>query len=128
LIAWNCTFFVPASSASLLGTGGFPHDSNQRHSPLRIECRITAGYSLSVAWIRTIDEKDASGQLAVIYDAARKRAGHVYNILKVQSQNAAALQAMLDLYVATVRGESPLNRAQREMLAVVVSRANNCHY
>ena len=86
------------------------------------------GYSFPVAWIRTIDEKDAAGQLAVIYDAARKRAGRVYNILKIQSQNPAALQAMLDLYAAAVRGESPLTRAQREMLAVVVSRANNCHY
>ena len=85
-------------------------------------------YRDCVAWIRTIDEKDATGQLAGIYDAARKRAGRVYNILKIQSQNVAALQAMLDLYAAAVRGESPLTRAQREMLAVVVSRANNCHY
>ncbi len=81
-----------------------------------------------MAFIRLIDEEDAGGQLAGIYDAARKRAGRVYNILQIQSQNAPALQAMLDLYVAAMRAESPLTRAQREMLAVVVSRANNCHY
>ena len=81
-----------------------------------------------MAFIDIVDENQADGLLAGIYDAARKRAGRVYNILKIQSQNAAALQAMLDLYVATVRGESPLTRAQREMLAVVVSRANDCHY
>ncbi len=81
-----------------------------------------------MAWIHTINEKDATGQLAEIYDAARKRAGRVFNILKVQSQYPRALQAMLDLYSAAVRAESPLTRAQREMLAVVVSRANNCHY
>ena len=81
-----------------------------------------------MAFIDIVDENQAEGLLAGIYDAARKRAGRVYNILKIQSQNAAALQAMLDLYAATVRGDSPLTRAQREMLAVVVSRANNCHY
>ncbi len=81
-----------------------------------------------MAWIRTFAENEATGRLAEIYEAARKRAGRVYNILKIQSQNPAALQEMLDLYVATVRGESPQTRAQREMLAVVVSRANHCHY
>jgi len=81
-----------------------------------------------VAFIDIVEENQADGLLADIYDTARKRTGRVYNILKIQSQNAAALQAMLDLYVATMRGESPLTRAQREMLAVVVSRANNCHY
>ena len=81
-----------------------------------------------MAFIRIVDEAQADGLLTGIYDAARKRAGRVYNILRIQSQNAPALQAMLELYVATMRGESPLTRAQREMLAVVVSRANNCHY
>jgi len=81
-----------------------------------------------VAFIEIVDENEANGLLNGIYDAARKRAGRVYNILKIQSQNPDALQAMLGLYVATMRGESPLTRAQREMLAVVVSRANNCHY
>jgi alkylhydroperoxidase family enzyme len=81
-----------------------------------------------VAFIDIVEENRAEGLLAGVYDAARKRAGRVFNILKIQSQNAAALQAMLDLYTATMRGESPLTRSQREMLAVVVSRANNCHY
>ena len=81
-----------------------------------------------MAFINTVDEQQADGLLARIYDAARKRAGRVFNILRIQSQNPAALQGMLDLYVATVRGESPLTRAQREMLAVVVSKTNGCHY
>ena len=81
-----------------------------------------------MAFIDIIDEAQADGLLARIYDAARKRAGRVFNILQIQSQNPAALQGMIDLYAATVRGESPLTRTQREMLAVVVSRANNCHY
>ncbi len=81
-----------------------------------------------MSWIKTFNESEATGLLAEIYEAAKKRAGRVYNILRIQSQNPAALAAMLELYKATVRGESPLTRGQREMLAVVVSRANLCHY
>lgn len=81
-----------------------------------------------MAYIRLISESEAEGKLAGIYDAAQKRAGRIFNILKVQSQNADALQAMLDLYTAAVKGPSPLTREQREMLAVVTSRANECHY
>jgi len=81
-----------------------------------------------MAFVRTIPESQAIGQLAEIYSAAIKRAGRVFQILKIQSQNPASLQGMLDLYVATMRGPSPLSRTQREMLAVVVSHANQCHY
>ncbi|RME39136.1 MAG: peroxidase [Planctomycetota bacterium] len=81
-----------------------------------------------MAYIQPVEPEDADGQLARIYDASRQRAGRVYNIIKVQSLNPPALQAMIQLYQAVMRGESPLSRAQREMLAVVVSWANNCHY
>ena len=81
-----------------------------------------------MAWIELIHEDRAEGLLAQIYESARKRAGRVYNVLKIQSQNASALQAMLLLYEAVSRGESPLSRAQREMLAVIVSKTNGCDY
>jgi alkylhydroperoxidase family enzyme len=81
-----------------------------------------------MAYIKLITESEADGKLAGIYEAARKRAGRVFNILRIQSQNADTLQAMLELYAAAVKGLSPLTRAQREMLAVVTSRANECHY
>ena len=34
----------------------------------------------------------------------------------------------MDLYRAIMFGESALTRAERELLAVVVSCANDCHY
>jgi len=81
-----------------------------------------------MAWIETIDEKKATGLLARIYDEARRRAGRVFNILRIQSLNPPVLKASMDLYMETMLRESPLSRAQREMLAVVVSSANRCHY
>ncbi len=82
-----------------------------------------------MAWIKLVEESDAKGLLAKIYEQARKRAGRIYNILKIQSNNPHALRAMLELYQATaVRADSPLTRAQREMMATVVSKVNGCVY
>ena len=81
-----------------------------------------------MAWVEIINESKAEGRLKRIYESAVKRAGRVFNILRVQSQSPAALEGCMGLYAATMKGESPLSRAQREMLAVVVSKTNGCHY
>ncbi len=81
-----------------------------------------------MAWINIIGEQDAEGLLGRIYEMAHKRAGRVANILRVQSQSPPALKACMELYTASTLAPSPLSRAQREMLATVVSRANDCHY
>lgn len=81
-----------------------------------------------MAWIRTVPEREATGMLAAQYEAAVKRAGKVFNILKVQSLKPAALKESMDLYLATMWAGSGLSRAEREMLAVAVSSANGCHY
>jgi len=66
--------------------------------------------------------------LASIYEAALKRVGRVYNILSIQSPNPAALEASMALYTTVMHGPSPLSRVERESIAVVVSRANDCFY
>lgn len=81
-----------------------------------------------MAWIKQINEEEADGLLSRVYAAAIKRAGKVFNILRVQSQNPKSLQAGMGLYATVMFEESPLTRAQREMLATVTSRANLCHY
>lgn len=81
-----------------------------------------------MANIETIAEAEATGQLRRIYDAATKRAGKVFNIIKLMSLNPATAQASMQLYSTIMHGESPLSRGEREMIATVVSRANNCFY
>ena len=81
-----------------------------------------------MAFIEQISDADATGLLAELYEQALQRAGRVFGILRIQSQNPAALRASMDLYKTLMFGASPLSRAQREMLAVVVSRANDCFY
>lgn len=81
-----------------------------------------------MAWIEQVDDQHATGLLEKIYADAKKRAGRVFNILKVQSLNPATLRASMGLYMQTTRAESPVSRALREMIATVVSKANECHY
>ncbi|HZP02697.1 MAG TPA: carboxymuconolactone decarboxylase family protein [Terriglobia bacterium] len=81
-----------------------------------------------MAWIRMIEPEEADDELKKEYEAAVKRAGKIFNILKIQSLNAATLKASMDLYLATMYGPSGLSRAEREMMATVVSWANHCFY
>jgi uncharacterized peroxidase-related enzyme len=79
-------------------------------------------------YIRLIEEDEATGELADEYAAARGRAGKVFNIIKAISLRPGVLRAMMGLYREVMFGRSELSRADREFLAVVVSRANDCHY
>jgi alkylhydroperoxidase family enzyme len=81
-----------------------------------------------VAFVKTISPEDADGDLKIEYDKAVKRAGRVWRIVRMMSPNPAALRESMRFYRAVMHGPSPLTRAQREMLAVVVSKANDCHY
>ena len=81
-----------------------------------------------MAWIKTIPEGEAEGELKREYDAAIKRSGGVANILRVMSLNPKTLRASMRLYLGTMHFPSPLSRSIREMIAVVVSKVNACHY
>jgi len=78
-------------------------------------------------WLRVIAPEEAQGPLREIYEAAVRRAGKVFHVVRAMSLAPAVLQASLELY-RQVMFESPgLSRRRRELLAVVVSRANDCH-
>ena len=79
-------------------------------------------------WIEVISLEKARGMLKKEYEAAMKRAGRIWNIVSIMSQNPRTLKTSMDLYSALMYGHSPLSRSQREMLAVVVSAANHCVY
>jgi uncharacterized peroxidase-related enzyme len=81
-----------------------------------------------VAWIKMIEPEEATGKLKEEYDRAVQRAGRAFNILKVQSLNPPVLHASMEMYLAAMYGPSGLSRAEREMLATVVSWANDCFY
>ncbi len=81
-----------------------------------------------MAWIKVIAEAEAEGSLAEQYRQLIEPWGGVDNILKIHSLNPASLAAHVLLYKTLMYGKSPLTRPQREMIAVVASAANHCHY
>jgi alkylhydroperoxidase family enzyme len=81
-----------------------------------------------VPHIRLIEVDEATGALAEEYAAAIARAGKVFNIVKAMCLNPGVLERSMALYKAIMFGPSELSRIERELLAVVVSTANDCHY
>ena len=79
-------------------------------------------------WIRTISPEEAKGRLGQLYEAAVKRAGRVFGIVRLMSLSRSVLDASMSFYMRVMFAKEGLTRRQREMLAVVVSRVNECHY
>jgi alkylhydroperoxidase family enzyme len=81
-----------------------------------------------VPYIRLIEIGEATGLLKEEYDAGVARAGKVFNIVKSMSLRPGVLRESMELYRAIMFGPSGLSRQERELLATVVSRENDCHY
>ena len=78
--------------------------------------------------LRLTEVDEATGVLKEEYDAAIGRAGKVYNIVKAMSLRPSVLRRSMELYKGIMFGSSGLSRQERELLATVVSRENDCHY
>lgn len=81
-----------------------------------------------MAWIKTVDESDATGLLKQVYEASKKRLGRVSGMLQGLSLNPEAARAVAQLGFTIQFGNSRLTRAQEEMIGVVVSSMNKCSY
>lgn len=81
-----------------------------------------------MAFVRQIETADAEGLLQRVYTAAIERAGGVANIIRVMSLDAKVCQSSMMLYTSIMKRNNSLAAADREMLATVVSNANDCYY
>jgi len=81
-----------------------------------------------MARIKIIQEDEATGQLKEIYDQLIESRGKLAEVHKIQSLNPKTIMSHMELYMDIMYSKSPLSRAQREMMAVVVSRENKCPY
>ena len=79
-------------------------------------------------YIRLVEIDEATGLLKEEYDAGIARAGKVFNIVKSMSLRPGVLRVSMEMYRAIMFGPSGLSRQERELLATVVSRENDCHY
>lgn len=78
-------------------------------------------------WIRWIDEPDAAGRLNELYAHCGGARG-IDHILKIHSLDPESLDCHYRYYAHLMRGPSGLSRAERELIAVVVSTVNECFY
>lgn len=82
-----------------------------------------------IAWIDTVDEADATGELAEMYARERDpKTKQVDHILRVHSLHPRTLDDHARMYHTIMHAESGVTRIEREILAVVVSTINACHY
>ena len=76
-----------------------------------------------------IAPEESEGLLRELFDAAVERAGKVFKVINIQSLRPRVLRATTEAYLEVMHSdESGLSRAQREMIATVVSQVNGCHY
>jgi uncharacterized peroxidase-related enzyme len=81
-----------------------------------------------MANIKVIGYGEATGKLKEIYENLIEKRGRLAEVHTIQSLNPDSIVAHMDLYMTIMFSQSPLSRAQREMMAVVVSAANGCDY
>ena len=81
-----------------------------------------------MAFIKLFDFKNSTELLKKEYEKGLRRAGRIWNVLKIQSQTPEILRDSMRLYNSTMFGNSNVPRFDRELLAVVTSISNECEY
>ena len=81
-----------------------------------------------MARINVIEYEDSSGRLKEIYDELIGKRGKLAKVHTIQSLRPDSIVKHMDLYMEIMFTRSELTRAEREMIAVIVSVANECEY
>jgi len=81
-----------------------------------------------MAFVPYIPYEAASEEVRALHDKYSSADGRVDNILRIHAHNPKSWTAHFDLYATLMHGRSELSKVQREMIAVVVSSINECHY
>lgn len=87
-------------------------------------------FSMSDAssWLPVPNETSLPAEVRALYDAPREKLGFVPNVLRFFALRPSHLLLWNDHYEELMKGFSGLSKAEREMIAVVVSTANSCRY
>lgn len=81
-----------------------------------------------MARIKVTQPEEAEGVLKNVYDILIEKRGKISEVLKIQSLHPQSIQSHLNLYMDIMFSKTSLSRAEKEMIAVVVSVANGCEY
>ena len=82
-----------------------------------------------MARIEVVPDDSWDGALGELHPQVVDRAhGRVDNILAVHSLNPRGMAAHQALYESAMGGTATLRKVERELIAMVVSLENDCHY
>lgn len=79
-------------------------------------------------WLRVPGEDEVPAEVLALHEAPIEKLGFVPNVLRFFALRPSHLLAWNAHYEELMRGDSGLSKAEREMIAVVVSTANACEY
>ena len=80
-------------------------------------------------WIQTVPDDQWTEALAEIHPrVVDKSSGRVDNIMAIHSLNPVGMAAHDSLYRSAMAGTGTLRKVERELIALVVSLENDCHY
>jgi len=80
------------------------------------------------AFIHTIPDEEATGETKRWYDKARNGDGTLDNVASIHGINPASGDAHWAMYKQSMRGDSPLTLAEREMIGVACAVTHRCGY
>lgn len=78
--------------------------------------------------IQVISYEASEGRLREIYDELIQSRGKLADVHMIQSLRPESIVKHMDLYLEIMFSKSLLSRSKREMIATVVSAANQCEY
>ena len=82
-----------------------------------------------MAWIETPREDAWEGDLVDLYGKLVDRDhDRVDNIFQIHALNSRAMAAHSALYTSAMSGTRTLRKVERELIALIVSDINGCHY
>ena len=82
-----------------------------------------------MAWIETLREDEWDGDLADLYGKLADRDhDRVDNIMQIHSLDPPAMEGHLAVYSSAMSSTRTLRKVEREIIALIVSDINKCHY
>jgi uncharacterized peroxidase-related enzyme len=82
----------------------------------------------TIAWLHVPAEEDVTAEARELWDKPLEKLGFVPNVLRAMALRPDHLVLWWAYIQELMTGDSGLTKAQREMIAVVVSVENGCHY
>jgi uncharacterized peroxidase-related enzyme len=82
----------------------------------------------SLAWVHVPGEDEVPEDVRSLWERAQEKLGFVPNVLRVWALRPEHLLRWRKYMDEVLKGPSGLTQAQREMIGVVVSTTNRCHY